>query len=301
MVERLLVIRYARNFSGGRFPHSAILLNDRGDTPEIISNEDEDVSFPVEELSVGIIAALTKLKVKLRELGYSVTAFVIPQEPEVKRAPEPKPFAFVPFDIVNHEANNRYFMMISEQMDAALRKVGYADFIYGGYGNADCAYFVRLNCYKILAWDRKDIVSRLRRVKLEELTFTDRAAYNELLNRLQALGFSKDTPRIAAKHQSFTEALYQDRKEAAVKAAQPVIAKDLEVNAVVSNFLTKGDDKMFRDRYMRACAILTRCREMNEHFVWLFKHGGLDIEHDAALKELHKAVTKFYKRGVNTC
>jgi len=209
-----------------------------------------------------------------------------------------------PFTLFEYEGNRRCYMSLSPQMADSLAVADFPDVINNWTvkrGDDPC---IRLTKgYRLFSWNTADQSSGSREVLPTALDNTDLKSYCEIMVRLARLGFApgmSDKKSSPVKEQSFTEALYKDRKAAAVKAAQPVIAKDLEVNTVVSSSMTKGDDKMFQDRYLRACSILTHCREMDEHFVWLLRHGGLDLEHEAALREFHKAVTKFYKRGVKT-
>jgi hypothetical protein len=208
----------------------------------------------------------------------------------------------MPFTVFHYEGNRRRYLSVSEAMADALTKANYYDFLYNrmqrtGERKDPC---VRLSKgFRLFDWDSSADQGDVKEVQPGDLTIEERAAYHELLNRLVVLGFNYGKKPVAAKEQSFTEALYQDRKAAAVKAAQPVIAKDLEPNKVV-DLRTEGDKKAYQDRYMLSCSLLTHCRDMRELFPKLKKVGCLSNEHAEAVKELEEAVAKFYRRGVKT-
>jgi hypothetical protein len=296
MVERLLACQYAADVNGLQHPYPAILLSASGAQPRTVSYGDW-ICFPVlGELSADLIKELHKLKAKLRELGFSDWGFDIPTALE-PAAPKSDMLRHTPFKLFECARTGRRYMSVSEKTAAALLNAQHPDFFYNYPPRNIKNPCVRLSAsLRLLSWNMDAVGGDVKEVQLGDLTTQEHAAYCDLLSRLVVLDEKKPA---VAKEQSFTEALYQDRKAAAVKAAQPVIAKDLEVNTV-SNFLTKGDDKMFRDRYLRSCSILTYCRGMRENFDWLFKHGGLDLEDEAAFRELNKAITKFYKCGVKT-
>jgi len=295
MVKQLSACQYVVDVNGLEYPYSTIMLAVELN-PTAISYSDWDCPFVLGELSAGLVKELHKLKTKLRELGFSDRGFDSPTalEPAV---PKNDMLRHTPFTLFECTYNRCRYLSVSEKTAAALLNAQHPDFFYNYPPRNIKNPCVRLSAsLRLLSWNMDAVGGDVKEVQLGDLTTQEHAAYCDLLSRLVVLDEKKPA---VAKEQSFTEALYQDRKAAAVKAAQPVIAKDLEVNTV-SNFLTKGDDKMFRDRYLRSCSILTYCRGMRENFDWLFKHGGLDLEDEAAFRELNKAITKFYKCGVKT-
>jgi hypothetical protein len=300
MVKLLVNCRYAHHQGERQHPYPSIILCANEDRPEIVSDTDWNANYVLGELSPGLIKELHRLKAKLQELKCDgLRTFVIPKESEAS-VPKQNVITVTPFMLFGYLRNDRRYVTVSEKMADALTDAKYPDFLYdrrpSKKGKSLC---VRLTeSYRLFDWEDSG-EEHCKEVKPSDLLQDELDRYYELMRRLNNLGFRSTSAsrevRAVAKEQSFTEALYNDRKAAAVKAAQPAIAKDLAVNTIV-DVCTDSDRKMLQQRDTLFTALPARCSNLLRDIDSLNRrYGWPDEDVKIAAVELQQACRKFEK------
>lgn len=303
IAQELSRCRYAKCRHTLDGPHISVILCADGALPELSADNNWDAKYELGKLNNVLILELTRLKAKLGELGcIGPHEFVIPGATSATeaKAVEPETNYRMPFELFEYQGLRRY-VSVSPKMADALEKVQYADFLYNRRPNEDSNNAcVRLTeSYRLFDWGR-DMVRDCKNVQPSDLPVDERSRYDGLLQRLAVLGFTQDTNKSAAKlaavkQPSFTEALYQDRKRAAVQSTKPVVAADNAVNAPL-NPMTSSDTKMFQQGHALISAIPSRCANINMDVQTITRvYGWPDEELKAASLALQKACLVYLK------
>ena len=214
------------------------------------------------------------------ELDYVKTALTAQDKTEVD-----------PFALVTNNGNGRRYVVLSQEMAEKLSRHPLA----GMLDNFECCSgtcVIRLtDGFRLFVWS---IQPNLVFTPVAQLTVEERKRYDEASCHLAKLGFGRKAEP-AAKEQSWTDALYQDRKAAAVKAAQP-IATDLATNTLVTDTVTDNDSRGLGLRNSLLAALPSRCRDIVGYVDSLNRGCGWpEADVQAAAVELQQACRKFEK------
>jgi hypothetical protein len=218
------------------------------------------------------------------ELDYVKTALTAQDKTEVG-----------PFALVTSNGNGRRYVVLSREMAEKLSRHPLAGML-DNLERCSGTCVIRLTDeFRLFVWS---IPPDLKVTAVAELTAEERKRYDEAICHLAKLGFGRKAEAIVkavAEEQSWTDALYQDRKRAALKAAQSIILKDVAVNTLVD--ASTKSDRMMRDQRSTLISGLPArcCNTIGDIDSITRRFGWSDTELEAAAMKLKKACREFEK------